>query len=105
MPAFPQVVTFWSSTPDGMGGYTYGSPTAVRAFYAAKNQVIEDNQGRSITSNSIVYVDSDVSSEGYIFLGTSTASDPTTVSGASRILRYDVNYSLNGEARLRKVYL
>lgn len=104
MSVFPQTATYWSATPDGAGGFTFGSPTAVSCFWQDVAEVTVDATGNEIISNAKVYVKTDVALNGYLYLGTSTAVDPTTIA-AYQIRRFDKIPNIRSSDFLRKVIL
>jgi len=81
-----QAATYWSpGTPDGFGGTSYGSPTPMKVRWEERGELFLDSAGQESVSHSIVYTRIDVEIGGYLFLGSSTATDPTGVSGALEI--------------------
>ena len=83
-----QDVTHWEATPDGYGGYTFGTPAALKARWEDKAVLFRTPGGEEEVSQSVVYLSADVSTTDYLFLGTSTAIDPTTVSGAHQVKQF-----------------
>lgn len=100
-----QTITYWSVTPDGYGGYTFGTPVQILGRWEDKVEAFVNPTGVQQYSQAVVYTETDLAPEGYVFLGTSVASDPTTVSGAQRILDYAKTPDLEAGVFLRKVML
>lgn len=96
-----QDATLWTAAPDGYGGYTYGSPTAIKCRWEDRTELIP---GSVEMSKAVAFVSIDLSPEDYILLGTSVASNPTTV-GASRVRSFNKIPDLRNLNVLRKVWL
>jgi hypothetical protein len=81
-----QDLVYWApGTPDGFGGKTFITPVAILGRWEDRTNLFIDSNGNESRSSSRVYLKQDVVLEGYLFLGTSTASDPLTVAGAKEI--------------------
>jgi len=100
-----QDVTYWSVSPDGFGGYIFGAPQALKGHWEDKNEAFRTPHGQEKISNAIVYLDSDVVVNGYLALGSSIASDPTTVVGAVPIAGFRKIPNLGAVRFERKAYL
>lgn len=101
-----QTATYWGSpTPDGLGGYTYAAPVSLSVRWTDRQEVIQNSRGEEVVSRSKVFTSIDVESEGYLYLGTSSATDPTTVDDAFKIQRFDKIPDLTANEFLRKAFL
>ena len=101
-----QTITYWSpSTPDGFGGKSFGSPTTLNGRWEDKVVEFVDPEGRESVSQAIVYTDTDVSLGGFLYNGTSTASDPNSVDGAREIRNFSKTPNLKANQFERKVIL
>ena len=100
-----QDVTHWASTPNGYGGYSFTGPNALKGRWEDKRELIRDSQGNEVVSQSIVYLSADIEPEDYLFLGTSTDPDPTTVPLATRVIQFDKTPDLRLVTYERKAYL
>jgi hypothetical protein len=99
-----QGATYWPpGTNDGFGGTSYGSPTLIMCRWQDKAVLFRDNEGREVTSDAVVYVDTEVKSKGKLFLGVSQASNP--VVGAKEIRAVQQSPSLKADETLIKVML
>ena len=84
-----QDITNWTITSDGFGGYTYETPTLLKGLWLDKHEMFRNASNEEVVSNAIVYLDSDVEVGSYIAQGDYTSvADPTTLSGASRVLGF-----------------
>lgn len=102
---YTQTITYWTSTPNGFGGYTYTGPLTTTGRWEHKTVLFRDKTGVEVTSSSIVYLDVELTPEDYIFLGTSSASDPTLVTGAIQIRGFDSIPDLRNLSTIHKAYL
>lgn len=96
---FRDSVTYWPApTPDGSGGNTFGAPQAIKARWERKNELAHDMNGEQFISFARVYTDDVVtlSVGGYLYLGTSVATDPGDVKGAYKIRAFERIPALRG---------
>ena len=101
-----QTVTYWSySSYDKYGDPSFAAPTTFVARFESKNVVFTDKNGEQAHSKAIVYSTTAVAVDGYLFLGTSTTTNPESVSGADRIRRVDIDPNIKGTGALYKAYL
>ena len=101
-----QTITYWApSTPDGYGGYSYGSPQWLIGRWEDRIEDFIDQNGRELTSRAVVYLDRDVEMGGYLFLGKSSATNPQTLSDAREIRDFRKIPSLRNRINERKVRL
>ncbi len=81
-----QVATYWATgAPDGFGGLSLSAPVPIKCRWEDRTELIRSPNSGEITTTARVYVDQDVDIEGYLFLGSSVVTDPTTVAGAREI--------------------
>jgi hypothetical protein len=81
-----QTITYWApSTTDVYGKKTYASPVALTGRWEEKQEIFRDKTGKDIMSKARIFLQQAVVIDGYLYLGTSAGSDPTTVSGAWEI--------------------
>lgn len=103
----PDTVTYWSpGAPDGYGGVAFGAPVTFAARWQSTRELARDDDGEEFVSNATVYVsDPSIERKGWLFEGTSAASDPRTVEGAHEIRQIYQTKNLNGTLRLTKALL
>lgn len=102
----PQTVTYWA--PDGVddfGARTFAAPVEISGRWQNKRDLIRDADGRQIASSAVVYVSQQVANRGYLYLGSSAASDPTSVDGAREIRNTGASPALTGDPTLYKAWL
>lgn len=84
--AFKQTITYWApSGIDVAGDLSFATPVTLTGRWEEKAKLLIGADGEEFTSNAIIYLPSDVVVEGYLFLGTSVASDPRDVTDAFKI--------------------
>lgn len=104
--AYKQVATYWGSpVQDVFGGFTFAAPVTIRCRWEEKIELFTNREGNEQRSHAIVYLLSAVHEGGYLYLGTSVATDPTTLSDARMIQRADSVPDLRGLNQEHKAYL
>lgn len=101
-----QDATFWSRTgSDGYGGYTFSSPVALKVRWEDKRELFTSLGGEEQVSQAIVYSEQDMAVGDYLFLGTSTADDPTLLSGSYQVKAFGKTTNLRNIELIRKATL
>lgn len=78
-----QKVTYWATSGrDITGAPAWTTPIALKARWEDLNELFINDQGEEVRSRAVIYLNSDVETSGYLFLGTSVVADPTTLSDA-----------------------
>lgn len=81
-----QDITYWPTTGyGGFGSNTFGSPVTIKGRWEEKSELIRDKTGSEVVSTTRVYLNQDIAMDGFLFLGTSVAADPTGLAGAYEI--------------------
>ncbi len=102
----PQTITHWSpGTRDQFGGMTFGTPVALKGKWEDKSILFINQLGEEVRSEAIVYLDTDVVVEGFLFLGSSTIADPRTVTNAREIRAFSRIPTLDATNFERRVML
>lgn len=104
--ALIQDATLWPVAPDSYGGDTFGAPVPVKCRWEDRtdkffSQLDQNEQ----VSRSVVHISQNANVGDYLFSGVSVAADPTTISGAYKIRRFDKIPNLRNLLMLRKAYL
>lgn len=101
-----QTVTYWGpSTYNKYGDQTWAAPVTFAARWESRNELFITKDGEESHARAIVYALTSMAVDGYLYLGTSVATDPETVSGADKIRRIDGTPDLKGQTTLYKAYL
>ena len=101
-----QDATYWAySSTNKYGDPTFATPVDVTVRWEARNVVFTDKNGEQTHSKAIVYCMTSLAVDGYLYLGTSTATNPESVSGADRIRRVDATPDIRATTNLYKAYL
>jgi len=97
-------ITYWPPAGnDGFGGTGYGAPQSRLCRWQDDATLFRDAQGREVTSQSVVYVDSPVVNGGKLFRGISVAGTPPA--GSLEIRQVGDSPNLVQSLSLTKVYL
>jgi len=101
-----QKATYWApGAVSGFGGRTFSAPVTIRVRWEDRAELFIDADGNEVRSRSIVYSDISVKQGGYLFLGESTATDPTTVNNAYEIRDVTSTPNLYASTFLYKIVL
>jgi hypothetical protein len=94
---YNQDITYWEPTGnmDRFGKPTVLAPVSIKGRWESVSEIFNDRQGREIRSEAVVFVDTEVAEEGWLFLGTSTDTDPANVSGALEIKKFEKTPNLD----------
>lgn len=85
--ALKQTATYWAPTGlDKYGKKTWATPVSVPCRWEDRTEQILDKRGLEYVSRARVFFGQDIDLEWYLFLGTSTDPDPTSVVGAYEIM-------------------
>ena len=106
MTRYTQIATYWApSTYDAYGDPSFSAPVSMLVRWEKKRELYIGDKGNQLKSNSIVYVQIDVLTDGYLLLGASVAADPKGVTDAYLIRGVDKIPSINGDKFIRKAWL
>ena len=84
-----QDATYWvKGAGDGFGGTAFGSPTAVKVFWATVEELVIDAEGKEKLSRAVAFTDQVIEEGSYMYLGTTTETDPTTLDDAREVITY-----------------
>jgi hypothetical protein len=88
-------VTYWNPpTRDGYGGYTWGSPTALKGKWEDGESLIYAADGSYTVASTNVWVGVPLEEGGYLFNGSTVVSEPPE--GAKQVMSMDSINSLAG---------
>ena len=103
---FKQSATYWAATgKNAYGKLTFAAPASIMVRWEDSVEEMIDNKGQTRVSKARVFVPIDVADDSFLFLGTSSAVDPTTVDKAFRVIAVSKTTDLRGLANLKTVYL
>lgn len=100
---FSQVATIWRTTPDGFGGYSFAYPELINCRWEDKAELIPGSATEA--SSAVVYPESEVSAEDYLYLGSSGELSPTSVVGARRVRAFSRIPNLRNLKTIYKCWL
>jgi hypothetical protein len=86
-----QTCTYWATTgvTDVFGKPVYAAPTTRTCRWEDKSVLFRDKLGQEKTSRSEIFLALSADIDGWLYLGTSAATDPTGVAGAAEIQQVD----------------
>lgn len=105
--AMQQTLTYWEpdSGTDRYGKPIMKVPVTRKCRWEDKTQQVQSKKGEEIVSKSRVYMTEDCHIDGYLLLGTSVQTDPTSVVGAYEVQAVAKTPSLSSLESLTTVYL
>lgn len=81
-----QTLTYWAPLGTDMYGRTsFAAPVTRICRWEDKSELVRSKKGDEIVTKSRVFMAEDFDINGYVFLGTSVATDPHDVEGAWEI--------------------
>ena len=101
-----QTLTYWApGTLNLYGKPTWSSPVQFKCRWEDKTQQLVNKHGEEFVSMTRAFVIETVDMDGYVFLGTSSAADPTVLAGAQEIQAVARQPDLRGLNQLTVIYL
>lgn len=103
-----QTATYWAADPantDIYGKPVYSAPVTFQCRWETKNELFQSKTGEEKTSKSKVISTQPMIVDGWLFLGTSAALDPTTVDDAWEIQGLGVFPDLHNLQELTVAFL
>ena len=98
-----QTATYWAATGiDKYGSTTFAAPVEIKVRWEDKQMLVTDARGQQRRTNSEIWVDQDLTNNGFLLLGTSTEADPTPLTSAFEIIKFDSIPGLGGSEFVRK---
>ncbi len=103
---YNQKVTYWAvGSVDSSGDPTFATPVAINVRWEQRTVVFTTPVGEEKSSTDVVFVKQDMVEGDFLFLGTSTATDPTTVLAAKEIQGWSKLPQLVGSEFERRAFL
>ncbi len=101
-----QTATYWAPTTKSAYGFqAFAAPVQLSCRWEDEQEQFTDRAGNNVVSDALVHLETDVEEGGYLYLGTSTETDPTTVGGAYQIKRCMKSPDIKGVNYVRIAYL
>lgn len=104
-----QTLTYWPPAAAGAtniyGKPASGSPVQYSCRWEDRSEQIQGKGGEQFVSKSRVFLNEQVEIDGYVYLGTSAASDPSLVDGAQEIQQVARQPDLRNIRSLTVLYL
>lgn len=101
-----QTATYWSvSSVDSSGDPTFATPVSIKVRWEQRTVVFTNPTGEERSSTDVVFVKQDMVEGDFLFLGTSTAADPTAVLAAKEVQGFSKIPQLVGSEFERRALL
>jgi hypothetical protein len=99
---FQDTITYWAvASTDEYGKKTYSAPATISGRWEDRAVAFRDKHGQENVSKSVVYLESGIELDGYLFNGTSVASTPIGLEGAWEIQQTS---TVNDLRKMRTLY-
>lgn len=108
-----QTIVYWAlDKPDGRGGYLFDSPVEITGRWEDRQEKFVDANGEEVISKSIIFLNQDVTINGWLYLGefsdlsSGELADPGEIEGPAGIIRQvKKTSSIDGTEFLREAIL
>jgi hypothetical protein len=108
-----QDILYWAfSSRDAQGAETFSTPVAVKGRWEDGSEKFLNKDGDEEVSNAIVYLGQDVAEGDWLFLGVAAdiassegTTDPTLVTGAKEIRKFNKTPDYKGTSFERRIIL
>jgi len=102
-----QTITYWAfaSGTNAWNDEAFVTPVTLSGRWETTTDRFMDLEGNEVVSNSIVYLNQDVTERGFLYLGESVAADPKEVQGAYPIRKFQKVPTFRLGDFMRKAYL
>ena len=101
-----QTLTYWAPLANtGYGKRGYAAPVTIDGRWEDRQELFIDPAGEEKLSHAKAFANDDVELNGYLYLGTSAAADPTSVDGALEIRQFKKIPSVDADEFLRTIWL
>lgn len=98
-------VTWWSATPDGFGGFIFGTPLVLDGKWQDRVVLETDSNAKEIVSRAQVWLSADVEVGDYLYHGVSDDANPTELDGAYPVQDFRKTTDLRSLDTVRKAVL
>lgn len=102
-----QDATWWSVTPNGFGGDDFGTPALLKVRWEIRSETFVGQLDRKeFISSAVVFLGDDVSVGDFLCLDDHIGeADPTVLSGAHKIQKFDKFTDLRSVSTIRRAIL
>jgi hypothetical protein len=98
--------TYWApGAPDGFGGLAFSAPVSIKLRWEDVQELFITAGGEEVRSEAKVFVDRDLVIGGMLYLGTSAATNPTTLPSAKEVRGWKKIPSLSATEFFRTAFL
>jgi len=101
-----QTVTHWAvAGRDEYGDPSFAAPTTFPARVVARNEIFYDGNGNQRRSETVMMTTAAVDFGDFVYVGTSTDTDPTSVTGSRQVQAVQSATDLGGDDRVYRIML
>lgn len=95
-------ITYWATaSTDEYGKKTFSAPTTIAGRWEDRVVTFRDKYGKDTHSKSVVYLETAVELDGFLFNGTSVASTPIGLEGAWEVQQIS---TVNDMRKMRTIH-
>lgn len=101
-----QIATYWGSpVRGGFPGYTFAAPVLIKCRWEDRNEMFVGQDAQEEVCTAIIYADSDLDLDGFVYLGVSAENLPYDQSGSLQIRARLKSPNIKSTQFMRKYFL
>jgi len=108
MTKYFDTATYWvgSGVLDAYGDYSTYTSQSINVRWEDKNELyVTDNVGQEQRSDGVVYTETEIEVNGWLYLGQSAETSPKSQTGAKQVTKVNKMKSLKGDNIIYKIML
>lgn len=108
MTKYFDTATYWvgSGGLDAYGNYSAYTSQSINVRWEDKNELyVTDNVGQEQRSDGVVYTETEIEVNGWLYLGQSSEISPKSQAGAKQVMKVNKMKSLKGDKIIYKIML
>lgn len=108
MTKYFDIATYWvcSGGLDAYGNYSTYTSQSINVRWEDKNELyVTDNVGQEQRSDGVVYTETEIEVNGWLYLGQSAETSPKSQTGAKQVMKVNKMKSLKGDNIIYKIML
>ena len=108
MTKYFDTATYWvgSGGLDAYGNYSTYTSQSISVRWEDRNELyVTDNVGQEQRSDGVVYTETEIEVNGWLYLGQSSETSPKSQAGAKQVMKVNKMKSLKGDKIIYKIML
>lgn len=108
MTKYFDVATYWVSSGglDAYGNYSTYTSQSIDVRWEDKTELyVMDDVGQELRSSAVVYTETEIEVNGWLYLGQSSETSPKSQTGAKQVMKVNKIKSLKGNNIIYKIML